>query len=207
MPSSALMENWLECPDCAAPCRAQALRNGETLACGRCGATVQRGPGGAPAQTAFAFATAGLMTWALANVLPIMTFSIAGNAQSNHMITGVIVLTQSGYGGVALMVLFCGVIAPAAYLAAVTLVTGAWMFGRGHTWADRVERFAEMIEPWSLVLVFFAACYVAVVKLETLGEVSWDHGAIAVLALAVFGAAASGAFRRASLEHQEASRQ
>jgi paraquat-inducible protein A len=125
----------------------------------------------------------------LANLYPILTFDVAGNSQSNHILTGVLALIWMGYWPVALLVFFCAVAAPVLYFAAVWYVAGACCLNVRWPMAGHVARWAEWIEPWSLVPVFAIACVVSVVKLDMLGSVAWDKGIfwIALLAVCSFG--------------------
>jgi uncharacterized paraquat-inducible protein A len=65
--------------------------------------------------------------------------------------------------------------------------------------AEFFLRVAEIFESWCLLPVFAVACLVSVVKLRTLGSVSWEPGSVWILvsALATFLAMRFFDFRQA----------
>ena len=110
--SQACVTRWISCPECEASCRDHALPPGTELHCQRCGVRVKKASGLRSLQPAWAFATAGLFFAVLANGNPILTFDVAGNTQSNLIVTGVFSLFQQGYGPVAALVFFAGLAGP-----------------------------------------------------------------------------------------------
>jgi len=193
---------WLSCPECEAPCRDRPLPKKAELRCTRCGVRVKSSGGRHSLQPAWAFATAGLFTALLANVEPIMTFDVAGDTQSNRMISGVIELARQGYGPVAALVCFAAVIAPALHLAAIWYVASACCLRRRWPAVSRVAGLVEMLEPWNLVPVYAIATVVAVVKLDMMGTVDWKAGAFWILALSLCSLCASQAFDRELVEQR-----
>lgn len=131
-------------------------------------------------------ATAGLFFIVLANVNPILTFDVAGNTQSNLIISGVISLVGQGYWPVALLVFFAGIAGPTLHLATVWYVSAACCLRKRWPGLQRATNFAEAMEEWNLVPVYAVATVVSVVKLDMLGTVAWQQGALWVLALSLF---------------------
>jgi paraquat-inducible protein A len=112
-------------------------------------------------QAAWALATAGLMLVIPANVEPVLTFNVAGNTQSNLVVTGVFGLFAQGYWPVALLVFFGAIAAPAIHLAAVWYVlAGCCSAGLGPNWSS-VQR-SGLAESWNLVPADAIATLVAV---------------------------------------------
>jgi paraquat-inducible protein A len=193
---------WLSCPDCEAPCRDRPLPKNAELRCSRCGVRVKIARGRHSLQPAWAFATAGLFVALLANVEPIMTFDVAGDTQSNRIVSGVIELARQGYGPVAALVCFAGVVAPALHLAAIWYVTSACCLRRRWPAVHRVAAAVEMLEPWNLVPVYAIATVVAVVKLDMMGTVDWQAGALWILALSLCSLCAAQTFDRELVEER-----
>ena len=179
------------CRVCGAGIRDRRLEVGETLRCRRCHEVVKAAERGHLLHVAWALATTGMILCVLSNVYPILEFNVAGNAQSNRILTGVQGLVRQGYWPVAAMVFFCAVAAPFLYFAAVWYVAGSVCTGRRWPLAGLVARAAERVAPWSLVPVFAIACLVSVVKLDLLGTVTWEAGIgwIALLAACSFALA------------------
>jgi paraquat-inducible protein A len=183
--STAVKERWLECPECEAPCRDRELAPGAALRCTRCGVQVRKQTAARALQRAWALATTGLLLVVLANVLPILTFDVAGNMQSNLIVSGVLGLFDQGYWPVAALVFFAGIAGPALHLASVWYVASACCLSRRWPALRRVAKFAEAMESWNLVPVYAVATVVAVVKLDMLGTVAWQKGALWMLALSL----------------------
>lgn len=161
------------------------------MRCGRCGETIKRLHHGDPSHLLWALTSAGLILWVLANLYPILTFDVAGNTQSNLIITGVQGLVSQGYWPVAVLVFFCSIAAPVIHLGSLWYVAGACCLGKRWPMVGRVAHLSKEIAPWSLVPVFMIACFVAVVKLDMLGTVSWDSGIFWVSLLAICSLALS----------------
>ena len=185
---------WIRCPDCEAPCLDRPLPKKAELRCARCGARVKSARGTHSLQPAWAFATAGLFIAVLANVEPIMTFDVAGDMQTNRIISGVIELARQGYGPVAALVCFAGIVAPALHLALIWYVASACCLRRRWPAVHRVAGLVEMLEPWNLVPVYAIATVVAVVKLDMMGTVAWKAGAHWILVLSLCSLCAAQAF-------------
>ncbi len=145
-------------------------------------------------------ASTGLLLILLANVNPILTFDVAGNTQSNLIISGVLNLFGQGYWPVAMLVFFAGIAGPVLHLAAVWYVAAACCLRRRWPGLPRAVRLAEVMESWNLVPVYAVATVVAVVKLDMLGTVAWQVGAGWVLALSLCSLLAVQFFDRGLVE-------
>lgn len=185
--SNALNENprWITCSECGAACIERPLSPGMALRCGQCGVVVRKASGVNSLQPAWALATTGLLLVILANVNPILTFDVAGNMQSNLIISGVFMLFNQGYWPVAALVFFAGIAGPALHLATMWYVLAACCLRRRLPGVNRVAHLTEVLESWNLVPVYAVATVVAVVKLDMLGAVTWQKGALWVLGLSL----------------------
>lgn len=170
-------EVWLQCPRCMASCRDRDLKTHEYLRCGRCGHEVKSSKEGRGIQAAWAFSTAGLILMILANMYPVMIFSVAGNAQENHIVTGVLGLIHQGYAPIAALVFFSAIAAPTLHLLIVWYLSAACVLNRHWPATPQLLKISSVLESWNLMPVFAISCVVSVVKLETLGTVSWMFGA------------------------------
>jgi paraquat-inducible protein A len=180
-------EIWLQCPRCHADCLDRELAPGEFLRCGRCSAELKSSRGGRHAiLAAWAFATTGLVLLIPANLTPILKFDVVGNFQENRISTGIEGLWNLGYQPIAALVFFSAIAAPALYLLAVWYVSA--LVSLRLRWPGRRFFFeaARHLEPWNLMPVFAIACVVSVVKLRTLGDVTWEPGALWIALLSLF---------------------
>ncbi len=121
----------------------------------------------------------------LANTQPILIFDVAGNTQSNLIVTGVRGLIGQGYSPVAALVFFGAIAGPALHLLAVWYLLSACCLGLHWPMLKRVFNWVELLEPWNLVPVYAIATVVSVVKLRMLGTVEWQQGALWVVLLSL----------------------
>jgi len=197
MPSD---ERWIHCPRCHATLRDRPLRTHEYLCCGRCGDQVKSSQPGRTMMAAWAFAMAALITLIPANMNPILIFSVAGNYQENLIITGVEGLWMQGFQPLGALVFFSAILAPVFYLLSVSYVSACWTLQMRLPFMGAALRLVEALEPWNLLPVFAIACMVSVVKLRTLGTVSWEAGSLWILATAVLTMLAIQCFDRKCAE-------
>ena len=154
-------ELWLLCPRCHAECRDRKLAKNEYLRCARCGEEIKTSLVGRTIPVAWALSTTGLILMILANTYPIMSFSIAGNSQTNLIYTGIAGLWLQGYGLLSALVFFCVMAAPALYLVTVWYACAAWCLHRRWRGLHLILNIAAILESWNLVPVFAVACGVA----------------------------------------------
>jgi len=175
--------DWDVCHACEASYRHRALARREKLYCARCGELLDVPRVATIRQDGLALALTGLVLLVLANVFPVMTFDVAGAEQSNHIITGVVMLVEQNYAPLAALVFFSAILAPGLYLLLGSYVLTARCLGQVWPWDFKIYRLVEWLAPWNLVPVFAAACLVAVVRLDLLGTVTWKTGAVFVVLL------------------------
>jgi paraquat-inducible protein A len=191
---------WIQCHRCHAPLRDRQLKAHEFLCCGRCGEQIKSAHPGRTMTAAWAFATAALITLIPANMNPILIFSVAGNYQENLIITGVEGLWMQGFQPLGALVFFSAILAPVFYLLSVSYVSACWTLQMRLPCMGAALRLVEALEPWNLLPVFAIACMVSVVKLRTLGTVSWEPGSLWILATAVLTMLAIQCFDRKCAE-------
>jgi paraquat-inducible protein A len=161
------------------------LVRGEKLFCSRCGEKLAAPRPAKAVQRGLALSLTTLVLLVLANVFPVMTFDVAGAEQSNRIITGVRGLIGQNYGPLAALVFFSAILAPALYLLLACYVLSARSIGRTWPFDFQIWRIVEWLAPWNLVPVFAVACLVAVVRLDLLGTVNWQLGALFVVLLSL----------------------
>lgn len=172
---------WDSCHVCEASYRHRSLARGEKLYCARCGEKLAAPKPEKAVQIGLALSITALVLLVLANVLPVMTFDVAGAEQSNRIITGVQGLIAQDYAPIAALVFFSAILAPALYLVLACYVLSARALKRNWPFDFQAWRVLEKLSPWNLIPVFAVACLVAVVRLELLGTVNWRSGALFVV--------------------------
>ena len=152
---------WLVCNRCRAACLDRPLSKGEFLRC-----------------SLWAFSSAGIICLLLANTNPILHFEVAGKSQQNLVITGIDSLWAEGFAPIAALVFFCTIAAPFLYLSALWYLGASCTLGSNWPGLRFAARAASALESLNLLPVFAVACVVSVVKLRTIGTVTWDTGAL-----------------------------
>jgi paraquat-inducible protein A len=175
----------LSCRTCEAPVLDRDLDPGDELRCARCAELIKSGRRSSSLQPAWALSSTGIVLAVLANVYPVMTFDVLGYKQATLIITGVLGLASQDFRFVAFVVFFCAIAAPVLYFCAVWYVSAACCLGRHLPLVEGFAKAAERLAPWSLVPVFAVACFVAVVKLDMLGTVTWQPGIFWVILLSI----------------------
>lgn len=175
----------IHCHHCGSDVPDLPVQRGEILRCGLCRSNLKkyRAPGAHEASCALAICAL-VILW-LANSYPIMNFSVAGNVQSNEILTGIQVLWSQGYWPIASLVFLCALLAPGVYFTGVAYAAGACALRAVPRGARMAARLVRIAQPWSLLPVFAMACVVSAVKLDLIGHVDWQAGVwlVALLAL------------------------
>lgn len=135
---------------------------------------------------ALAWSSAGLVLLGASTLLPFVSAAKFGRSNEGRMFSGMATLWAQGDLALALLVGFCGFVAPLFVLLAVAVA--AWR-DEGRGLDARWQRWAGAIAPWSMPEVRLLAILVAFVKLSALVEASpaaglWCYGAAAFCALA-----------------------
>jgi paraquat-inducible protein A len=185
-PMPAEMRAWLVCKRCLAPCKDRNLSKGEYLRCGRCHAQLKSFKQGNSFNPLWAFSSTALICMVLANTYPILNFEVAGKSQQNLILTGIQSLWSEGFGLIAALVFFCTIVAPTIYLGALWYMGGACTLEARWPGLRLAAKTAAMLESLNLLPVFAVACIVSVVKLRTIGNVTWDMGAFWIGAASLF---------------------
>lgn len=138
-----------------------------------------------------ALVVAGFILYLPANVIPVMTMTVAGEVAPLTVMGGVEELYDSGLPAVAAVVFVASVVIPflkLISLAWILLLHGSPDFRRGRT---RLLRILHQIGTWSMIDIFLLGVLVAVGQLGILASVEARAGAVffaAVLLCTLFAA-------------------
>lgn len=138
-----------------------------------------------PIEGTLAVAIAAGLLLVLANVYPFLRFSLEGQVQENKIITGVFGLWAAGQGGLALLILFTTVLAPALRILGLIYVLFPLSIGRVPPRVAGAVRFQEALVSWAMLDVYMLALLVALVKLAQMAKVQIELGAYCFVALFV----------------------
>jgi len=130
-----------------------------------------------------AIAVAALVTVAIANLTPLMTLSAAGRTATTTLAGGAYEMWLQGAEVTAVIVAFCAVAAPAAYVALMVAVLLAVRRAPAPPWAGLLLRWVDRLRPWSMSEVLLLGILVALTKIAELATVIPGIGMYAVGAL------------------------
>lgn len=182
-------------------CRACALALPETspesgaASCPRCGATLHHRQPHAAARSA-AFALAGLIMLVPANLLPVVSTNLLGQARTDTIWSSVVALRDDGLWGIALIVFVASMVVPLLKLAGLGVLlhavhTRTTAHRRGLT---RFYAFVKFIGRWSMLDVFLVAFLTGAVQFGSLASIRPEPGVIAFAAAVVLTIFATESF-------------
>jgi paraquat-inducible protein A len=157
------------CPWCGQLHTHIELRPREISQCVRCGAQLARGRASDWIVT-LAWVLTGLILWIPANLLPIVVLSRFGNTHESQLITGAIGLWREGQPWTAVLVVLCGIAAPALLLVAFTCMLIPITLGRPTARLRFLIRWLRALELWSIPEVYLLAVLVAFIKIGSLAD-------------------------------------
>lgn len=189
-----------------------ALRQG-LVVCSACGLLTRSAgrddPGSCPrCGEALAFRRHGAIqrTWALliaaaicyvpANLLPVMNTAMPGYAEADTIMSGVILLYESGSWPLALIVFVASVVIPLAKIIALAYLLATVQFRRIAGRAERIRlyRLIEVVGRWSMLDVFVVTFVVALVQLQPFMSVEPGAGVVFFAAVVVLTMLAAETF-------------
>lgn len=192
------------CPLCGMAQRVEAPGPGELMVCGRCGCKLRHyRPKGA--SRTLAFATAALIMYVPANLLPIMSFEFYGATEPATVWSGVMTLAERGMWFIAAVIFMASVVVPLIKLGSLFLLSASLWSRRGALWKTRLYRLIRVVGPWAMLDVFLLAVLVGAVKLGQLATVTPGPAALPFTLVVVFTILATESFDPALLWQHERS--
>jgi len=150
--------------------------------CPRCSSPIAGHTAGGLAKP-FAAVIAGLLFFWPANFLPILQLNILGIESTHTMIGAVQAMADSGMVPVALMVLFCSVLAPLCEFLLLAMVLAQVAIGRNIGTLPTLFRFYTRLDSWTMLEVYMIGLLVSVAKLLSMASVIPDVGLICFIGM------------------------
>lgn len=169
----------LACPDCDLLQVLPELPPGSKARCARCGRTLAsrvRDPIDRP----LALTVTALLVLIVANATPLMGLSVVGREASTTIFGGAYQMWLQGQEATAAVVAFCALVAPAAYILCMLTVLLAARRPPAPRWVGEMLRWADAMQPWSMVEVMMLGTLVALIKIAELAKVEPGIGMYAV---------------------------
>jgi paraquat-inducible protein A len=191
---TAARRSLIGCHVCELLVHAPAHLGDADLRCPRCGTYLHMRKPNSLART-WALLIAAAICYIPANLLPIMTVTSLGNAQSDTIMSGVIFLLLHGMWPLALVVFVASVFVPLLKL--IILFYLLISVHRRSRWRPRdrtrLYRITEAVGRWSMVDIYVVTILVALVHLGNLASIEAEAGAVffgAVVVITIFAAMA-----------------
>jgi paraquat-inducible protein A len=182
--NARLVSSSVACPDCDLLQRVPPLPPGGKARCVRCGCLLAKRPSGPP-DLSLALAFAAAIVFVIANTSPLMDLSVIGRAATTTIAGGAWEMWQQDQRITGVLIAFCAVIAPGAYLLfMLTLLLAARRASVPH-WVGEMLRWVHHFEMWSMLEVMMLGILVALIKIAELATVEAGIGLYAAFALIV----------------------
>lgn len=192
---SSVIENVAACPGCDLLQSIPVLPPGGRARCPRCGHVIAASKPDSLERT-LAITVAAAITLVVANTAPLMGISAVGHHVSTTILGGVLEMWRQGQEITALLVAFCAIIAPAAYIGLMLVILLAVRKSPAPAWVGTLMRMAELSQPWGMAEVMMLGILVALIKIGELATLVLGAGIFAVGALIVLIAAMTVSFDR-----------
>jgi len=161
------------------------LQTGEVGLCHRCGTVLFRKNKNSINRT-LAFALSGLTFFLIANIFPLLIFSLDGNTQSNRIIDGSLEFLSTGYWPLGIMVLFTSVIAPLIILLLIVSLLLPLKFQKFPIVPEFQIFVFVHLRPWAMAEIFIIGIMVAFVKLSDFADVYIGVSLVAFVLMVFF---------------------
>ena len=179
------MDRTLHCPACTLTLP-DAPPGHEASGCPRCGTTLHHRQPQSLVQSS-AFALAGLLMLIPANLVPVISTNLLGQARTDTIYSGVKGLYTDGLWGIALIVFTASILVPVLKLASLGLLIGAVRL-KSTAHRRRLTKlyvFVKFIGRWSMLDVFLVAFLAGAVQFGAFASVRPEPGIIAFAAAVV----------------------
>jgi paraquat-inducible protein A len=190
--STGLKLGLLYCQQCHATVRAGRVTY---PLCPRCHAHLHQRKPHSLVLTATLIACAAVL-YIPANLLPVMNTRSLIDDERDTIMSGVIVLLQSGSWPIAILVFIASIVVPLLkILALAVLVFSAWRgSARRRLQRSELYRLVEFIGRWSMLDVYAVSLLVALVQIRSLAFISVGAGALAFASVVILTTVAARTF-------------
>ena len=146
-------------------------------------------------QTALSLLCAAVVLYIPANVLPVMTVIYLGTGEPDTIMSGVVLLWQSGMYPVAALVFIASILVPVLKILALSwLIFASNRSTQVVRQKTRIYRVVELVGRWSMVDIFMIGILTALVSLGNLATILPGTGALAFASVVVLTMLASASF-------------
>lgn len=190
--STALAQGLVSCHSCGMLSRLAAHAPGT---CPRCGARLHARKPDSISRT-WALVLLAYILYIPANLLPILESRTFLTAESDTIMSGILMFWESGSWAIAALVFIASIVVPLTKLLALTLMLISVQMKSQDRPLQRTQlfRMIEFIGRWSMLDIYVVALTVTLVQVGTLASIEVGPGALAFGAVVVVTMMAAHAF-------------
>ena len=177
----------IACSDCGTIQQLPPARSRHKLVCCRCDATLERVRSVTLDRT-LALALATLLLLIPANLMTLLSLSIAGADRSSLLVSGVIDMAAQGWLPLAIVVGLQGIVLPFLRFGLLSAALATIRLDLRASWSGRAFRWAEQLDLWAMPDVFLIGAAVGYSRVAarlpiTIGPGGWFLIGAAILAM------------------------
>ncbi len=161
------------------------VTSGFVAKCMRCNSTLYKSRGD-KLNHALAFAISGLIAFAIANIFPLLTFSLQGREYSSKLLDGTWILFSSGFPFLGILVFLFSFFVPLVVLILLIHMLVLKKFDIVPDFVAFKLRILKVMKTWAMAEIFVFSIMIAYVKLVDLATITLGLSLVALFATVVF---------------------
>ncbi len=185
------IEEVVLCPECDLLLKPASVREGEKLLCPRCGAVLDS-PKRNSVEKVLALTSSGLLLYAPAIFLPLLTFDAAGIESTGSIADSFMALINTHFYFTGVMVFLTAILIPLVKLLMLFTVAALIHTGRSTRKTAIMFRYYQHLDEWGMLEVYMIGILVTIIKMLHMAHVQYDVGFYCFIGLltATLGSAA-----------------
>ncbi|MFA7684349.1 MAG: paraquat-inducible protein A [Syntrophales bacterium] len=169
----------IACPDCDLLQRVPVLPPGGRARCCRCRHILMTNKVSSIERT-LALSIAAFIFLLIANLQPLLGLSAFGRHTSTTVFGSVLVMWERGYEITAVLIGFCGLLAPAVYIVFMVAINLAALYPPAPWWIGILVHWAARQQNWSMLEVMMLGILISLIKLSDIATIIPGVGMYAV---------------------------
>ncbi len=186
-----MIKKAILCPECDLLLEQASVREGEKLLCPRCGAVLDA-PKKHSVEKVLALTSTGILLYAPAIFLPLLTFDAAGLESTGSIADSFMALMDTHFYFTGIMVFLTTIFIPLVKLMMLFAVAAVIQTGRSTRKTAVMFRYYQHMDEWGMLEVYMIGILVTIIKMLHIAHVQYDVGFYCFIGLlaATLGSAA-----------------
>lgn len=183
----------IACHDCDLLMHDHRGEPNRKASCPRCGAILHITKINSVDRT-LALSLTGLLLFIPANILPLLTLEVLGQANSSTIVNGVLQMFAEGYWWMSVLVAFCSIIAPLCKLLMLFYLSLSLKLKNVTPQYIMSLKLYQWLDEWGMFDVYMLGLLVSFIKLKDLGNLDPGPGLWCFIGLMFIATASSSVF-------------